>query len=91
MMQASDTLLSSRFHYYHLHPILLWTKRETHMNRHHTPAQEAWKRGEGLRGFGEERGSEAASGQRLEHIIHADITHMSEDNNNMEAEREMNE
>ena len=58
------------------------------MNRHHTPTHETWRSGEGFKGFGEERGSEAASGQRLEHIIHADITHMSEDNNIGGGERE---
>ena len=82
MMQASDTLLSSRFHYYHLHPILLWTKRDTHEQTSHAGTRGVEERG-GFKGFGEERGSEAASGQRLEHIIHADITHMSEDNNNI--------
>ena len=52
------------------------------MNRHRTPAQEAWKRGKILRGLGR-NADQRRQADRLEHIIHADITHMSEDNNNI--------
>ena len=62
MMQASDTLYIVTLSLLSLAPdIIMDEERETHMNRHHTPAHEAWKRGEGFKGFGEERGSEAAT------------------------------
>ena len=81
MMQASDTLYIVTLSLLSLAPDIIMDE-ETHEQTSHAGTRGVEERG-GFKGFGEERGSEAASGQRLEHIIHADITHMSEDNNNI--------
>ena len=87
-MQASDTLFIVTLSLLSLAPdIIMDEERDTHEQTSHAGTRGVEERG-GFNGFGEERGSEAASGQRSEHIIHADITHMSEDNNIGGGERE---